>query len=169
MSILQYQIDKYESKPRRINACVYRLSYGDKFIIVKGKTLTGSMFVIQKGFGWFREEIVRADTLYVHFYRYIRDNPGKKFRVRVITKAANPYFLLKREQQELDRERYNPNMLNNRLESYIPAYNNVTEMYGWIPETCYRNYIKYFKSRKRKALLREYKRLSRLKPAKRGL
>lgn len=168
MSILQYQIDKYLAKPKNINECVYRLNYGDKYVIVKGKTLAGSLFFIQKGYGWFRESIAKKDVLYLHFYRYIKDNPGKKFRVFVFTKTKNPYFLLKREQQELDKGRYNPNMLNNRTESYMPAYNNVTKMYGWIPELTYARYLRYFKSRKRKSLLKEYKRLSRLKPAKRG-
>jgi hypothetical protein len=168
MSILQYQIDKYLAKPKAINECVYRLSYGGKYVIVKGKTLTGSLFFIQKGYGWFNEKMAKSDVLYLHFYRYVRDNPGKKFRVRVLTKTKNPYYLLKREQQELDKGRYDSNMLNNRMESYMPAYNNVTKMYGWIPELTYASYIRYFNSRKRKALLREYKRLSRLKPAKRA-
>lgn len=169
MPILQYQIEKYLSKPKTINECVYRLSYGDKFIIVKGKTLTGSLFLIQKGYGWFRESIVKPDTLYVHLYRYIRDNPSKKFRVKVLSKAKNPYFLLKREQAELDKHQYNSNMLNNTTDAYIPKFNPITDMYGWIPGMKYKSFQRYLKSRKRKALLKEYKRLSRLTPAKHGL
>ena len=163
--ILQNQIDKYLSK-RTINGCVFRLSYGGKFIIVKGKTLTGSLFQVQKGYTWFDEKMDGA--LYAHFYRHIKNNPNKKFTVRVLLHSLNPYNLLKREQKELDAGKYNPNMLNNSQEAYIPVYNESTGKHGWIDKVHILNFQKYLKSATRSAHLREYKRLSRLKPAKRG-
>jgi hypothetical protein len=163
--ILQNQIDKY-LKRRTINGCVYRLTYGGKFIIVKGKTLAGSLFQVQKGFGWFTDNMDNA--LYSHFYKHIKSNPGKKFTVRVLLHSSNPYNLLKREQKELDMGRYNPNMLNNSLEAYIPIYNEFSGKYGWIDKVYIMNFQKHLKSPTRAARLKEYKRSQPLMLAKRG-
>lgn len=150
--ILQNQIDKY-AKKRTINGCVYKLTYGGKYIIVKGKTLAGSLFQVQKGYTWFEDKMDAA--LYAHFYRHILKNPNKNFTVRVLLHSRNSYNLLKKEQSELDKRRFDCNMLNNSMEAYIPLYKEATATFGWIERVSVMNFQKYLRSPKRKLLLQD--------------
>lgn len=138
--------------------CVFRLTYGGKYIIVKGKTVAGSLFLIQKGYGWFSESKVERDALYLYFYRFIKGNQGKRFSVRIILKTSDTLALLKREQDELDKSRFDPNCLNNNIEAYIPRYNEETGMYGWLSQGPVLNFWKYLKSRTRRDQLNSYSR-----------
>lgn len=165
MSFLQAHIDKYWLN---VLPCVFRVTYGGKYIIVKGKTVAGSLFLIQKGYGWFRESIVKPDTLYAHFYRHIKDNPRKRFSVSILLKTADTLALLKREQDELDKARFDQNCLNNAVESYIPKFNESTGLYGWLEKGSVLNFRKYLKSKTRRSQLRLYSRKQPPTPAKRG-
>ena len=159
--ILQNQIDKYSAR-RTINSCVYKLSYGGKYIIVKGKTLAGSLYQIQKVFPWFKETM--RSNLYYHFYMYVIQNPGKKFTVRVLSRSRNHYTILKREQIELDKGLYEGNMLNNSLEAYVPLWNEEKGTYGsWIDKMAVMNFRKYLKSKVRKQFLKELRKSNGLK------
>jgi len=150
--ILQNQIDKYLAK-NAINGCVYKLSYGGKYIIVKGKTLTGSLFFIQNGFSYFNPRKAAKDTLYLHFYNHILETPNGKFRVRILLKSKNAYSLLRREQYEIDKNMYDKSFLNNTVEAYIPKINAFGDAYGWIPMHAVMNFQKYLNSKVRKDLM----------------
>lgn len=154
MSIIQHLIDKYYHMQL---PCVYRLSYGGKYVIVKGKTLAGSLFFIQKGYGWFDVVEKKDSALYGHFYTHIKETTAGRFRVRVLLKTANTYALLKREQNELDKGRYDQNCLNNNTEGYIPQYNEQTGLYGWLDKGSVLNFKNYLKSKARKVQLDSYK------------
>lgn len=168
MEILVNLLKKYKER-REINGVVYKLSYGGKYVIVKGKTLTGSLYFIQLGFTWFRKDTDNPKVLYRWLYKHVVDNPGKRWRLKVLSKSKRPYFLLKREQMEIDRNQYDNNFLANTLEAYVPEFDENKGMHNWISVSDVLLFRKYFKSRKRKALLKQYKQLQHLKLAKNGL
>lgn len=142
MPILQHLIDKYQHKT---NHYVYRLSYAGKYVIVKGKTLAGSLYFIELGYGWFNGAVAKKQPLYLHFYQHIKANPGGRFRVKVLISTLNQYNLLKKEQQELNKARFDPLCLNNTTEAYIPLYSDVTESYGWMERSAVLNFKKWLK------------------------
>lgn len=152
--ILQNLIERY--KPRT-NHYVYRLSFAGKFIIVKGKTLSGSLYFIQLGYTWFRKEVEKEDMLYLHFYRHLKRHQGtnSRFRVKVLLSSKDDYDLLKTEQQALDAYRFDKRCLNNTTEAYIPKYNEEAEMYGWLSKGAVLNWKNYLQSEGRKALLKK--------------
>jgi hypothetical protein len=126
-------------------SCVYKLYYGDKYLIVKGKTLAGSIFFIEKGYASvissgggkqrthdIQKEWEDKNKFYFKFYKHIYDNPKLQFRIEVLLETNNAYHLLKREQQELTKSIRDKKCLNSNLTSYIPKFNTKTNMYGWI-------------------------------------
>lgn len=128
-------------------ACAYRLFCGDRYIIAKGKTLAGSIYLIQKGYAYFiaggggtgttfksagQKEGDGKNTYYAKFYRFVKKNPRLPFRVEVILMSENGYQLLKAEQLELNSTIRDKKCLNNNIASYIPKYRKSTKSYGWI-------------------------------------
>lgn len=128
-------------------SCIYQLYYGDRFAIIKAKTLAGSIYLFVKGYAAFigagggtgnakggkgQNEWDGTNSYYFKFYKYIHDNPGKKFRVEVIMESNSGYYLLKQEQRFLNITIQNNKCLNSNVTSYIPKFNKKTGMYGWI-------------------------------------
>lgn len=134
---------------------VFRLTYNGKYIIVKGKTLAGSLFLIDKGYGWYRSRYDNNKTLYRHFYNHIKENPGHRFSCRVLLRSKNHYNLLKREQNELDLSKFDNNCLNNNTEAYIPQQDPFTGDFGWIPKMSVLSFQKYLKSKIRDSYLQK--------------
>lgn len=157
-----YNID---SIPVDTFACVYRLWYGDQYVIVKGKNLAGSVFLIQKGLAYFlagggkvgndsaagvsgegHKEGQGKNTFYFQFYSFIKTNPTLEWKVEVILESNNGYQLLKREQQELDSAIRDKRCRNSNVEAYIPKFRPKTALYGdWIKPAhilCFKKYLK---------------------------
>lgn len=139
------------------NHYVYRLTYAGKYIIVKGKTIDGSLFLVERGYGWFTEKKVEKDALYLYFYRHIKRNPNFRFTVKILARTIDQRQLLLREQQELDKARYDKKCLNNNVEAYIPRWNELTQKYLWLDKMPVLSLKKYLKSPQRKAFLQKYK------------
>ncbi len=156
--MLEYLIEKYHKKD--IPEVVYRLSYSGKFIIVKGRTLCGSLIIISDTYNQYQADSKRfKGHLYRHLYDHFKANPGGKFRVKVLCKVKKDighYALLKREQMELDRYRYSPYCLNNALEAYIPLYNDLTDKYGWLDKMGVLSFKKWLNSKARAAYVKRY-------------
>lgn len=144
-----------------VNYVVYRLSYAGKYIIIKGKTLAGSLIIIADTLASFDPNNPRfKGHLYTHLYTHLMDNPGGRFRVKIIASAQQEedyYQLLKSEQMELDAARFDQTCLNNQVEAYIPNYNEKTAMYGWLPRTAVMNFKKWLTSKERKDHAAQYK------------
>lgn len=140
-----------------INHYVYKLTYAGKYIIVKGKTIDGSLYLVEKGWWWFNDKKADEGVLYLHFYRHIKSHKNGRFTVKVILATTDQRELLMREQQELDKARYDKKCLNNNTEAYIPAWNENTGKYLWMDKMAVLTLKKYLKSPQRKALLRKYK------------
>ena len=120
-----------------VKECLYRLHYGDRYLIVKGKTFAGSLYLMYKGYVYFvagGQGTGHRDTLgpglqgkaakehhYSKFYTYVKQHPGLIFRIELIMESEDGYQLLTREQQELDAAKADPNFMNNNATAYIPA------------------------------------------------
>lgn len=144
--MLENLIGKY--KDNDVSEVVYRLSYSGKFIIIKGKTLAGSLIIIANTFDQYESGSQRFTYhLYRFLYEHYIANECGRFRIKTIAKKGpkvDQYQLLRREQMELDRNRYNPRCLNNSIESYIPLFNKKTNMYGWIEKDAAMNFKKHW-------------------------
>jgi len=149
-----------------INHYVYKLTYAGKYIIVKGKTIDGSLYLIEKGYWWFTEKKADQSILYLHFYRHIKRHKEGRFTVKILLYTTDHFELLLREQQELDKARYDKNCLNNNIEAYVPQWNELTGKYLWMGKMAVLSFKKYLKSPQRKALLDQYKGIRSPKPAK---
>ena len=160
--ILQPLIDKYWNA---LLPAVIRVTYGGKYVIVKGKTIAGALYFIQLGYTWFRSDKPGTNNWYEHFYNHIKRNPGKRFSVRVILKTSDIAELLKKEQDELDKCRWDSDCLNNNVEAYIPKYNEETQMFGWIEKGVILGFRKHLKSKIRKDRVRAYNKMRQPKPA----
>lgn len=130
-----------------VAACIYKLYYGDRYVIIKGKTLAGSIyFVLQNGYSKFlaagggtgrkkggagQKEWEESNHFYKKFYRWVKKN-SFTFTVEVILESDDAYELLKREQIELNKSIRDKKCLNNNVLAYIPKYREKTGMYGWI-------------------------------------
>lgn len=150
----------------KVLPAVYKLWYGQKYIIVKGKTIGGSLFLIERGFSWFNKKMDNNGILYRHFYSYIKSKPSLSFELEIILKSADALCILKKEQDELDKARYDRYCLNNQIEAYLPQYNEATGMYGWIEKSAILSFQKYLKSKCRARLLSTYRPKKRQVPAK---
>lgn len=144
-------------------SCLYRLYYGDKYIVAKGKTLAGSVYLIEKGYAYFlaggggtgrttnitgkgQKEGSGKNTYYRKFYSYIKKNPRLEFRIDVLLEDNNGYQLLKAEQIELNKTIRDKNQLNNNITAYIPKYRAEQKMYGWISRAHVMNFKRFLKN-----------------------
>jgi hypothetical protein len=153
LSELTNTINKFLSKD--VEYVVYKLSYFGKYIYIKGKSLAGSLIIFIDTFRSYKDD--NPDRfkghLYTHFFKYLQDNPGGRFRVKVlaqVNKSTSFYELLKAEQRLLDGARLDKDCLNNQVEVYVPKYNESTGMYGWIPVPDVMNFKKWLTSPQRK-------------------
>lgn len=156
--MLENLIKKYKNKDTP--EVVYRLSYAGKFIIVKGKTMCGSLIIISNTFIQYKEDNKRFKLhLYKHLYDHFKANTDSRFRIKTLAKVNRKighYELLKREQMELDKNRFNSNCLNNSLECYIPNYNETTDTFGWLNKSAVMNFKKWLNSKERQAYVKRY-------------
>ena len=156
--MLEHLIKKYKEKD--VKEVVYRLSYAGKFIVIKGKTLCGSLIIIANTFEQYSKDTPRfKGHLYRHLYDHFLKNKDGRFRIKTLSKIdkkTTQYHLIKREQMELDKHRYNQLCLNNALEAYIPVYNEATGMFGWLEKTAVMSFKKWLGSKAREAYIKRY-------------
>jgi hypothetical protein len=156
--MLETLIAKYKDEDKK--EVVYRLTYKGKFIIVKGKTLCGSLIIIANTWEQFTRGRDRfKDHLYTHLYNHYWGKSGGRFTIKILAQVGpkcTQYEMLKREQMELDKHQVNVKCLNNAPEVYIPNYNETTGMYGWLEKTAVMNFKKWLDSKQREAYVARY-------------
>lgn len=118
-----------------VKSCVFKLFYGKKFVIIKGKYLHMSLRLFSIGYSAFHHnpENHNQHSGHVHFYfamyLHIRKNWGKfEFNVEIVKESESGYELLKAEQDELDKYINKPALLNSNITAYIPKKSD------WIPQ-----------------------------------
>lgn len=147
-----------QARPYTINgsldreSSVVKLFYGKKkFVVVKCKHEFTTLKSIEKQLAAFiRGGKENEGNMYLHLFRYVKDNPGETFKAVCVLESESAYQLLKAEQMELDKGRQNPDMLNNNTDAYVPQFNKDTQSYGWITLNEYLNFQKWLKTRKKK-------------------
>jgi len=120
---LQLTDDQWETQ-----ACVYKLYYGDIYLIVKaGNTLSGSLYLIEKEYRMFvshdYEKAEDKAARYFKFHKYIKDHPGKKWVIEIVLEDQSMYRLLMKEQELLNKHWVDNNCANRDPEAYIPKKN----------------------------------------------
>lgn len=132
-----------------VKSCVYKLFCHDRYVIIKAKDHEQSVQGIQKALNQFlrNSELQRSPTnLYYHFFTYVAKQKESKFIVEILKESENAYDLLVSEQISLNVSRKDKKCLNNNVDAYIPAFNDTTNTYGWIPKNAYLNFKKWLKS-----------------------
>jgi len=160
-NMLDYLISKYKDGRKDKAEIVYKLSYCGRFVIIKGKTLCGSLIIINNAFKQYDRDKKRfAGHLYRHLFDHYQANEGVgRFRIKTLARVnfkTTLYQVLKREQMELDKHRYDPRCINNQVEIYIPQFNEETGLYGWIDKGAVLNYRRWFGSKERKLYIKQY-------------
>lgn len=147
-----------KEKPFRIvgslkhEMAVAKVSYGDKYVIVKCKNSIRTLKMIENGLNAFlRGGKNNPEGFHFHFYNYIQAHPGDKIKVEYLSQEdeTDAYTLLKLEQEALDAGRSDPNMLNNQTQAYIPPFDPETGLYGWIPPGAVLNFNNWLRHRKK--------------------
>lgn len=133
-------------------SCIVKIQYGNRYVIAKFKTQSAGLKRIEDNINSFmRGGINNPDGLYYHLLNYVKRQPQHQFKVKTLLFSNDPYELLKKEQEELDKGRNDKNFLNNQTKAYIPTYNEEKQMYGgWIPQIAVLNFNNWLKNRKAK-------------------
>jgi len=139
-------------KLHAIGSCVYKLSFNEKYLIIKAKDHLASIQTMQKSLNQFmrNSELQRKpDNLYFHFFSYIEKAKEGEFKTEILLETDNQYDLLKEEQLQLDKGIKDKNCMNNSMQAYIPLYNEETGHFGWITRGAVLNFKKWLKNRKK--------------------
>lgn len=147
-------------KKNDIEQVVYKLSFAGKFIIVKGKTLYGSLLIIGDTFDYFTlNKNKYKKHLYIRLYNHYIKHRHMRFTVRVLAKKdrkTGQFDLLKREQMELDKYFNKPECLNNTKDAYVPQFQPVSRKYGWMEPSEVRRFKRWLKSAQRASYIKRF-------------
>jgi hypothetical protein len=129
---------------QNINGCVFKLFWGEKYVIVKCKMFARAKTIIEESLGYYIKGTKMRDKLYDNFFQYIRTTPFYSFRDEILYKGDNPYHLLKQEQLALYNGEHDVNCMNVRFESYYPKLIQGKEKY-WINRGHFLNFKRWQK------------------------
>src|SRR5580692_6461454 len=135
--------------PFGVGHCVYKLYYGDRYVINHGENLAGSLFLLQKGYAYHvaynqTEGDDKKNKWFISLYRYIQARQGLKFRLEVVFEHTSPYEVLKACQLALNMAINDKKCLNSNLEPYIPQYRPKLKQYGtWVSRSHMLNFRKF--------------------------
>ena len=133
-------------------SCVYKLSFNDRYLIIKAKDHLASIETIQKCLNQFMRDSElqrKPDNLYFHFFSYVEKVGEGQFETEILLETSNQYDLLKTEQLQLDKCVNDKKCLNNNTQAYIPLYNEISGHFGWITKGSVLNFKKWLKNRKK--------------------
>lgn len=130
-----------------LESAVIKITYGRKFVIAKCKTQARYLKTMENDLNAFLRGGKNSETgTYFHLYNWVKAHPGGTFKVICLLESPNGYELLKKEQQELDLGRNNPDFMNNQVKAHIPEYDPELASYGWISVNSVRNFQKWLKN-----------------------
>lgn len=136
-----------DSLMNSVTECVFRLYCNEKYVVVKGKSLCGSLSMVNDALDNFSKKDRSewpTDHLYYHFIGYILDQTEEvEYSASLLAMSRSAYELLKVEQMQLWENSEDPDCLNNCFDAYIPTYNEEKGMYGWINRGVYANFMKW--------------------------
>lgn len=114
--------------------CVVKITTGHRYIYVKCLSLEDTLARLNKLMRQWERGTgkIGEDNLWIHFLRYVSRTNQEHGAVEILEETTDAYKLLVAEQKALDKGRHDENCLNNAMDAYIPIYNEVTLMNGWI-------------------------------------
>ena len=144
---LKYKIDGLgDWRDDDIGSCVYKLSYGRSYVIIKAKILYGSLKASQKSLNQYAngsECQHSKKSLYWKFFAYVTSHPNSKFKVQILLESDNVYKLLKAEQHYVKKAKKDKYGMNTKGGAYICKWNPELGMFNWLPTNAIMNYNKY--------------------------
>lgn len=142
-----YQITDFQSG---IGACVFKLMYNGKYVVVKCKTLIRAVENINTGLKYFFKNTPKGrnpNDLYYKFYNFVAENPFHSFSIDPIIISENPYELLKAEHIALEVGEKDGDCLNQFFGVYIPEFTQVNGKKSWINRGYYLNFMEWRRNR----------------------
>lgn len=143
--------------------CVFKLSYGSKYIISMGRSLAWPIKSIQDDIDRYVDNMNSAkskERLYWKFCRIVKLGKTREFKIEVILESENPYQLLKCCQISLDNVKGDTNCLNTFFTPYISKriqtapkflkerkYKDGTQNNSWINRGHYLNFKRWQRRR----------------------
>ena len=143
---LAYKLDVIKEWRNDVGSCVYKLSYGKAYVIVKAKILVGSLKQIQKSLNQYAHGSAgqhSKKSLYWKFFGYVTSHPNSKWKVQLLLVSDNPYKLLKAEQHYAKKSKKDKNGMNVYSGAYICKWNPELGMNNWLPKNAVLNYKRY--------------------------
>jgi hypothetical protein len=136
--------------PQGINGCVYKLVYAGHYLILKCKSLFWSIEKIKKGLDYFLANTAHSrnpSSLGYRLYDFVEKHPGHIFSLHILLVSDEPYQLLRREQEELDKAREDSLCLNVTFDAYTPKYiqSNKRKSSTWVKRGTYLNFLAWKK------------------------
>lgn len=132
-----------------VNGCVFRLYWGEKYVVIKCKTFARAKTLIETSLSYHFKTGMH-DHLYEKFFEYIKFNPDHHFKPDILYQSDNPYHLLIFEQQELDKGKQDTNCMNIYFDAYIPKLIQGKRK-AWINRGHYLNFRMWLKKHKETA------------------
>lgn len=135
-----------------IEKCVFKLFYGDAYIIMMGKTLQRQVEIIIQDVEKYKRGKWSRGDMYLSFYQHIVKNPNLYFEVELLLEDESPYQLLKRCQYELDEGAGDHDCFNLNTEPYLSRFIQTPPIYltqkrraykYWINRGYYLNFRKW--------------------------
>jgi uncharacterized protein YlaN (UPF0358 family) len=135
-----------------VGSCVLKLIYDHKFVIVKCKSMFTTLKGIENGLNAFiRGGKNNPDGFYFHLFNYVKDNPGHVFTYEILLESDSGYELLKVEHSAIRSNIKNPECLGNLTAAHVAAYNEETQLFGWIRPIDITNFKKWLKKHPNKS------------------
>lgn len=137
---------------KEIQGCVYRVWYGNYYIVVMGKTFARSLTSIINDLNRFKKGVREGKSehnIYLNFYLHILSNPDRDFQVQMLFKSDSPFKLLKWCQIALAEGEAQESCLNSKYTPYINQniqHNKVAkEKRGQVSRGTVLNFLKWRK------------------------
>lgn len=127
---------------RYVNGCVFKLFWGEKYVIVKCKMFARAKTNIETSL-FYHLKTGMHDRLYEKFFDYIKSHPFYEFQLQIIFKSDNHYQLLVHEQEELDKSKDDNNCMNTTFMAYVPK-GIQGKRKAWINRGDYLNFMQWY-------------------------
>lgn len=131
-----------------LGACICKIFWGDAYVVAKCRTFARLKTIIEDSLDRYLRK-GKHDLMYERFFFYIKAYPNCNFRVKVLFKSENPYELLVKEQEWLDKSKFDLNCMNNSWDAYIPK-GIQGDRKAWINRGHYLNFMNWKRNRESK-------------------
>lgn len=133
----------------KMEYCVFKLYYHDRYVIMMGKRVVRQIEIIQDDMRKYFCGRRDYKDFYFSLYEYIYNNQGQEFKFELLIHNPSPYQLLKRCQIEFDEAIADTNCLNSNFQPFLskmiqtPPFYQKRKYEYWINRGQYLNFRKW--------------------------